>query len=417
MKNTINPIIILIPFFVISQEIKFSDPDRQGVDNDRIERITELSKKYVDDKKVANVTTIINRNGKIIYYNSFGNRGFDDKGEVKKDDLYRIYSMTKPVVSVAIMQLYEKGLFHLNDPIDKFLPEFKNQNIALKKDSLVKAKNKITFKHLLTHTSGMSYGWSQHPADSYYRKADIWMSKSLDEFTKKIASLPLRFEPGTKYNYSVSTDILGALVEKISGLKLSEYLSKNIFKPLGMDDTFFEVPIEKYNRLLPNHRFNRMTKKIQTINDNNSYRIMDFDSGGAGLISTAMDYMLFAECLRNGGELNGKRIIGTKTIKYMVSNHLPTSVLGIGRGESPTDPAISAITFGLGFGILNNPSVSSVIGSKGSYSWGGAAGTIFWIDPVENIVVVSMIQLMSSPWTLRNDLRVATYQSLVDVYE
>lgn len=325
--------------------------------------------------------------------------------------------MTKPVVSVAIMQLYEKGLFHLNDPIDKFLPEFKNQNIALKKDSLVKAKNKITFKHLLTHTSGMSYGWSQHPADSYYRKADIWMSKSLDEFTKKIASLPLRFEPGTKYNYSVSTDILGALVEKISGLKLSEYLSKNIFKPLGMDDTFFEVPIEKYNRLLPNHRFNRMTKKIQTINDNNSYRIMDFDSGGAGLISTAMDYMLFAECLRNGGELNGKRIIGTKTIKYMVSNHLPTSVLGIGRGESPTDPAISAITFGLGFGILNNPSVSSVIGSKGSYSWGGAAGTIFWIDPVENIVVVSMIQLMSSPWTLRNDLRVATYQSLVDVYE
>ena len=416
MKKSLHVILFLIPFFSTTQQLKFSAPQQQGIDNLRLERLSELSKKYIEDKKVANITTIINRNGKIVYYNSYGKRGFDDDRKVKKDDLYRIYSMTKPIVSIAIMQLYEKGLFHLNDPIHKFLPEFRSQKIAVKRDSLVEAKNKITFKQLLTHTSGLSYGWSQHPADKYYRDSDIWMSKSLEEFTKEIAALPLRFEPGTKYYYSVSTDILGALIEKISGLKLSEYLSKNIFIPLDMVDTFFEVPTEKHSRFLPNHRYNRMTKKIQTMDDNRN-RIVDFDSGGAGLISTALDYMIFAECLRNGGELNGNRIIGSKTLKYMVKNHLPPNVSGIGRGESPNDPAVSARTFGLGFGILNNPSLSSVVGSKGSYSWGGAAGTVFWIDPLENIVVVSMIQLMNSPWTLRNDLRVATYQSLVDSYE
>ena len=401
----------LVSFFGFSQNLKYSDPNSQGISNDRIERISELSKSYVNNNKVANVTTIVNRNGNIIYYKAFGQRGADDKRKIKKDDLYRIYSMTKPIVSVAIMQLYEKGLFHLNDPIEKFLPEFKNLKIAINQDSLVKAKNKITFKHLLTHTSGLSYGWSAHPSDSYFREAEVWTSKSLDEFTRKIADVPLRFEPGTNYYYSVSTDILGALIEKISGISLAKYLSKNIFEPLGMNDTFFEVPKNKQDRFLPNHTYNRNKSQLETI-QNDSFRITDFDSGGGGLISTAYDYMIFAESLRNGGEFKGKRILGEKTLKYMVKNHLPSTLNGIGRGESPADPAVAARTFGLGFGILNSPAVLSVIGSKGSYSWGGAAGTIFWVDPVEDLVVVSMIQLMRSPWNLRNDLRVATYQSL-----
>ena len=366
---------------------------------------------------MANITTIVNRNGKIVYYESFGNRGFSDDRKVKKDDLYRIYSMTKPIVSVAVMQLYEKGFFHLNDPVENFLPSFKNQKIAVTKDSLINAINKITIKDLLTHSSGLSYGWSQHPADEYYRKSNIWRAKSLDDFTQKISSLPLRFEPGTKYNYSVSTDILGSLIEKVSGQNLSDYLYQNIFLPLGMNDTFFEVPENKRKRLLPNHRYNNTTNDIQTIPNDERYRIAAFDSGGGGLISTALDYMIFAECLRNGGVYDNKRIIGSKTLKYMIKNHLPSNVLGIGRGESPNDPSISSTTFGLGFGILNDPAVNSVIGSKGSYSWGGAAGTVFWVDPVENLVVVSMIQLMNSPWTLRNDLRVSVYQALVDSYE
>jgi CubicO group peptidase (beta-lactamase class C family) len=184
-----------------------------------------------------------------------------------------------------------------------------------------------------------------------------------------------------------------------------------------MNDTFFEVPENKRKRLLPNHRYNNRTNDIETIPNDKRYRIAAFDSGGGGLISTALDYMIFAECLRNGGVYNNKRIIGSKTLKYMIKNHLPSNVLGIGRGESPNDPSISSTTFGLGFGILNDPAVNSVIGSKGSYSWGGAAGTVFWVDPVENLVVVSMIQLMNSPWTLRNDLRVSVYQALVDSYE
>mgnify|MGYP001161312776 FL=1 len=409
-------LLTLVSLFGFSQNLEYSDPDSQGISKDRIERISELSKSYVDNNKVANVTTIVNRNGNIIYYKAFGQRGADDKRKIKKDDLYRIYSMTKPIVSVAIMQLYEKGLFHLNDPIENFLPEFKNLKIAINKDSLVEAKNKITFKHLLTHTSGLSYGWSAHPTDFYFREAEVWTSKSLDEFTKKIANIPLRFEPGTKYYYSVSTDILGALIEKISGMSLTKYLSKNIFEPLGMNDTFFEVPKNKQDRFLPNHTYNRNKNQLETI-QNDSFRITDFDSGGGGLISTAYDYMIFAESLRNGGEFKGKRILGEKTLKYMVKNHLPPTVRGIGRGESPTDPSVAARTFGLGFGISNNPPVASVIGSKGSYSWGGAAGTIFWVDPVEDLVVVSMIQLMRSPWTLRNDLRVATYQSLTESNE
>ena len=206
--------IFLIPSLNISQGLEVSVPSQQGISDDRIKLISQLSEKYVKDKKVANITTIVNRNGKIVYYESFGDRGFSDERKVKKDDLYRIYSMTKPIVSVAVMQLYEKGFFHLNDPVENFLPSFKNQKIAITKDSLINAINKITIKDLLTHSSGLSYGWSQHPADEYYRKSNMWSSTNLDNFTQKISSLPLRFEPGTKYNYSVSTDILGSLIEK-----------------------------------------------------------------------------------------------------------------------------------------------------------------------------------------------------------
>ena len=427
MKNLLY--LLLLPSFAFSQ-LNFSDPESQGLSNERIEMITELSKRYIEDKKVANITTMVNRNGKVVYYESFGDRGFDDKENIKKDDLYRIYSMTKPIVSVAVMQLYERGEFHLNDPIDKFIPELKNLKIAINEDSLVDAKNKITIKHLLTHTSGLSYGWSSHPADAFYRKADLFNSASSDDFIDKVSSLPLRFEPGTKYYYSISTDIIGILIEKISGLSLSDYLEKNIFEPLDMEDTFFEIPNDKADRFLPNHAYNRSTKKINTTDSGTledsknmegstmrNYYDVNFYSGGGGLVSTAYDYMVFAECLRNGGEYNGERIIGSKTLKYMTKGHLPASIQGIGRGESLNDPSVSARTFGLGFGIINSPETLGVIGSKGIYSWGGAAGTIFWIDPVEEIVVVSMIQLMQSPWTLRNDLKVATYQSIVDSFE
>tara|TARA_Y100000816_G_scaffold267604_1_gene229143 strand:+ start:38 stop:1321 length:1284 start_codon:yes stop_codon:yes gene_type:complete len=421
--------LFFLPSLAFSQ-LNFSDPESQGLSKERLEMISELSKRYIDDKKVANITTMVNRNGKIIYYESFGNRGFDDNKEIKKDDLYRIYSMTKPIVSVAIMQLYEKGKFHLNDPLDKFIPELKDLKIAINKDSLVDANNKITIKHLLTHTSGLSYGWSAHPADEFYRKANLFSSESSDDFIDKVSKLPLRFEPGTKYYYSISTDVLGILIERISGLSLSNYLEKNIFSPLEMVNTFFEIPKEKADRFLPNHAYNPSTKKINTTDSGtfedskniegsamSNYYDVNFYSGGGGLVSTAYDYMIFSECLRNGGELNGKRIIGSKTLKYMTKGHLPASIQGIGRGESPNDPTVSARTFGLGFGIINSPETLSVIGSKGIYSWGGAAGTIFWIDPVEEIVVVSMIQLMRSPWTLRNDLKVATYQSIVDSFE
>ena len=331
-------LILIFPLFLFSQ-LESSNPESQGISNERLERLSQLSQRYVDDGKVANITTIINRNGKIVYFKSFGKRGFDDNDEVKKDDLYRIYSMTKPIVSLAIMQLYEEGKFHLNDPVEKYIPEFKNLKIAVSKDSLVNSKRKMTVKHLLTHTAGLSYGWSSHPADDYYRDGNIWSSESLDDFTKKISEFPLRFEPGSKYYYSVSVDILGVLIQRISGLSLDKYLTQNIFDPLGMKDTFFEVPKNKSDRFLPNHQYNGNTKKIITIDSGKNkglkkntamqnYYDVNLYSGGGGLVSTAMDYMIFAECLRNGGEYNGKRIIEkSKTIYKVIDKNSNSSLV------------------------------------------------------------------------------------------
>jgi CubicO group peptidase (beta-lactamase class C family) len=394
--------------------------------------VSEISKNYVTEGKVPGIVTMIARKGKLIYFEAYGNRGVDSKVKIKKNDLFRIYSMTKPVTAIAAMQLYEKGKFQLNDPITKYLPELNNLKRYNSKGELIDVKTEITMQQLLTHTAGFTYGWGGGPVDKKYGEVKLWESDGSKEFIDKVSSLPLLFEPGTKWHYSIAVDITGVIIERLSGKTFSEYLSDNIFTPLGMKDTFFEVPNNKLNRFLPNHYYNKTNNSLGTINEDNSkisagsnYEKVKFYSGGGGLVSTAMDFMIFSECVRNGGLYNGKRIIGPKTVKFMTKNHLSGSLSGKGgSGESPSWDTTSmnqaesnGFGFGLGFGLVTDSVKRSIIGSDGEYSWGGAAGTIFWIDPVEEISVISMIQLMSSPWPLREELKVATYQSLSKINE
>jgi CubicO group peptidase (beta-lactamase class C family) len=400
-------------------------PEKVGISSQRINRITSLSEEYVKSNKVPGIVTMVSRNGKIVYYEAFGNRGADDQSKMKKDDLFRIYSMTKPITAVAAMQLYEEGKFHLNDPVTKFIPEFENIKVLNDKGVVVSSEKKMTMQQLLTHTAGFSYGFNPNDmVDQKYGEAKLWESKDLDDFTEKIAALPLKFEPGTKWHYSIVVDLTGLIVERLSGKSLEDYFQDHIFNPLGMKDTFFEVPKNKSDRFLPNHYFDASTKSPKTLPiDPNSamsnYEKVSLYSGGGGLVSTAMDYMIFTECLRNGGIYNGKRILGPKTVQFMTKNHLEGSLTNtVNSGENPLSKAQSdGFGFGLGFGIVTNSTNNRVIGSDGEYNWGGAAGTVFWIDPVEDLVVVSMIQLMGSPWSLREDLKVATYQSLIQTNE
>jgi CubicO group peptidase (beta-lactamase class C family) len=424
--------IFFIVFNLSFAQLDKVDPELVGVSLERLNRVSEISKNYVSDGRVPGIVTMIARKGKLIYFEAFGNRGINNKVKIKKNDLFRIYSMTKPITAIAAMQLYEKGKFQLNDPITKYLPEFDNLKRYNSKGELIDVKTEITMQQLLTHTAGFTYGWGGGPVDEKYQEAKLWESDGSKEFIDKVSSLPLLFEPGTKWHYSIAVDITGVIIERLSGKTFSEYLSDNIFTPLGMKDTFFEVPNNKLNRFLPNHYYNKTNNSLGTINEDNSkisagsnYEKVKFYSGGGGLVSTAMDFMIFSECVRNGGIYNGKRIIGPKTVKFMTKNHLSGSLSGKGgSGESPSwdttslDQAESdGFGFGLGFGLVTDSVKRSIIGSDGEYSWGGAAGTIFWIDPVEEISVISMIQLMSSPWPLREELKVATYQSLVEINE
>ena len=425
MRIVLILIMLVASIGVQAKPLPNTKPERVGMSNERLQRMSELSQRYVDEGRIAGIITMVARNGKVVHFEAVGNRGVDDPRPLKKDDLFRIYSMTKPITATALMQLYEQGKFQLSDPVHKFVPELKDVQVLNADGELVPVQRAMTMQQLLTHTTGLSYGFNpvNDPVDKLYVEANLWASKDLDDFAAKLGKLPLKFQPGAQWHYSVAVDVTGLVVQRISGQRFDEYLQEHIFAPLGMTDTFFAVPDDKLERFLPNHIINPQTGKLMTIPNDSTDAMRDYSqvtlfSGGGGLVSSTMDYMRFAEAMRNGGELDGVRILGTKTVDYMRSNHLGASITAGGNGETPTlNGALRGFGFGLGFGLVVDPAAGGVIGSAGEYNWGGAAGTVFWIDPVEEIVVVSMIQLMSSPWPLRSDLKVATYQALLESYE
>ena len=399
-------------------------PAEAGMSAERLDRITAMSQRYVDAGQLAGVVTLVARDGKIVHFEAVGQRGVDDPTPLAKDDLFRIYSMSKPITAVAAMMLYEEGKFHLSDAVSEHVPELAGLEVLVDGER-VPAEREMTMRQLLTHTTGLSYGFNPNdPVDQLYREVQPLAGANLDEFAERLGQLPLAFQPGARWHYSVAVDVTGLVVERLSGQSFDVFLEERMFGPLGMEDTFFNVPDEKLGRFLPNHRWARDEGegggspnggKLVDLGEGarTSYQNTQMFSGGGGLVSTAMDYLRFCEMVRRGGELDGVRLLSPRTVEFMVANHLPATITGGGTGEQPGAGAASAFGFGLGWGVNVDPVAAGVPSSLGDYSWGGAAGTVFWIDPVQDMVVIGMIQLMGSPWPLRPDLQVLANQAIV----
>ena len=412
-------VVALLALTSAARELPEARPDRVGMSAERLDRIAELARGYTESGKLAGVLTVVARDGQVVHVSAVGQRGVEDPRPLTEDALFRIFSMTKPITAVAAMILYEEGKFQLTDPVSKFLPELSELDVLVDGER-VPAKNTMTMQQLLTHTAGFSYGFVEtDPVDKLYGEVQPLGTADMDGFIERLATLPLKYEPGTQWHYSVAVDVTGAVIERISGQRFGEFLKERLFDPLDMRDTFFQVPPEKMDRFLPNHGWDRENSKLVAFDDTD---FMDYaggtrmESGGGGLVSTARDYVRFAEMMRAGGVLDGVRILSPKTVAFIATDHLPASLSAGGEGERP---AVNLLNrgggFGLGFGLVRDPALTGVIGSPGEYSWGGAAGTIFWIDPVEEIVVVSMIQLMGSPWPLRTELKVLTNAAITEL--
>jgi len=419
MKTIRCLLLIFVSFPLVAAELQFAEPEAAGFSSERLGKINEFVRRDIDEGKLVGVVTMVARNGKIVHYEASGSYGLDNDKPIDKDALFRIYSMTKPITTVAMMMLYEEGRFQLNDPVSMYLPEFENQKI-LKDGELVDPQSPMTIEQLMSHSAGLAYGfYNDNPVDLAYQESGLSDSASLDEMMQRLSELPLRFEPGSRYHYSIATDVLGAMVERLSGMSLEDFFDRRIFTPLGMNDTFFNVPDDKLHRLASNHYWDQESGSMAVIPAEMSRPVQGVTlfSGGAGLISTAMDYMIFCEMLRQGGSYNGVRILGPKTVQYMTINQLTDDVRNEGADEYPGSHLYPGQSFGLGFGVVTDPGQAGVVTSRGEYSWGGAANTKFWIDPEEDLVAILMTQFLGSPWSdpTRFQMKVATYQALTEI--
>lgn len=398
-----------------AQGLEYAAAETVGMSSERLERINPVLQGYVDDGHLAGAVSMVARHGKIVHFEKFGTLNMETSQPIELDSIFRIYSMSKPITTVAAMQLYEQGKFQLNDPVEKYLPEFKNILVLTEDGKLEKQNRPFTIQMLMSHTAGLTYGvFGNTPVDQQYRKANILNNKDIAEMVTELGKIPLQYQPGTRWHYSVSVDVLGRLVEVISGQSFDQYLEDHIFTPLGMDDTFFEVPADKLSRFGTNHRYNPQTQKLE-ISDypatSQFANDVTFFSGGGGLLSTTEDYMKFSQMMLNGGEFNGARIISRKTVDFMSQNHL-NGIFANRSGENGQNRPGAG--FGLGFGVIVDPPQSGVISSKGEYYWGGAAGTIFWIDPVEDLISIVMIQHMNVQVPLRNTFKALTYGAITE---
>jgi len=400
-------------------DVDVVNPEAVGFTSDRLSRISDFVDREIAAGNLVGAVTLVARHGQVVLFESAGRYGLEDNRPMDKDALFRIFSMTKPVTTVAAMILYEEGAFHLGEPVAKYLPELKDMRLLID-GSPVPPQRQMTIEQLMTHTAGLTNGWHlEHPAERAYRDAALYQSADLDAFIDKLATLPLRFEPGTRYHYSVATDVLGALVERLSGQTLEKFFQARIFDPLDMHDSFFNVPESKVARLAGGHLWNAERQLMEPMPAGllPPPSGVTLFSGGGGLISTARDYWRFCEMLRQGGSLDGVRILGPKTVQAMTMARLTPQVRNNGATEYPASHLYPGQSFGLGAGVITDPAQAQVISSKGEYSWGGIANTKFWIDPEEDLIVVFMSQVMGTPHSDRHrfDLKVATYQALTEL--
>jgi len=430
MKSVILSAVFLLFFInsfsqVVLQSVR---PETEGISTERLKQIDANIDLWIKEEQLNGATTIILRNGKIVYYKSFGFANKQQNIPMKNDNIFRIASMTKPIISVAAMMLYEEGKFLLTDPVSKFIPEFKNPvvldkyNAADTTYTTVAAKREITMRDILSHTSGIGYAQiGSGTANAIYYKNKInggigTPYSTLKEVITRLAKLPLMVQPGEEFYYGLNTDVLGYLIEVISGMPLDKYLQQKIFEPLGMKDTYFFLPKEKQARLvsLYTQQGNQTKLRIQDslISLNGTFS-RDFPktpngtyfSGGAGLASTAYDYALFGQMLLNGGELNGKRILSPGTIQLMTSNQIGDHLMWGDTNKTRR--------FGLGFGILTDYAERTLMIPAGSYGWDGMFASHYWTDPKNKMVVVFMRNIWPTDhWDYGDRIKPLIYQAL-----
>jgi len=407
--------------------MKHADPSELGFSAQRLKRVDDhLRRNYVDAGKISGALTLVARAGRVAHLSPLGMRDIERGVAMTRDTIFRIYSMTKPITSVALMSLYEEGRFRLSDPVHKFIPAFADTQVYAsgKYPAFITSpvERPMNVRDLLTHTSGLTYGFMyRNNIDRAYRHLDIDGTKpgaTLADRIETLAALPLEFSPGSAWNYSVSTDVCGHLVEKLSGMSLADFVRSRITEPLGMPDTGFTVRDSEVGRFAANYT-RGLDKRLRLIDDprGDSPWVGDktFFSGGGGMVSTAGDYLRFCQMLLNGGELDRVRILGRKTVEFMTRNHLP----GGADLTELTTGLFSEIEnegsgFGLGFSVNLDPTRGGVMGSVGEFAWGGMASTVFWVDPAEELIVIFMTQLVPSrTFDFRGQLKALVYSSLV----
>jgi CubicO group peptidase (beta-lactamase class C family) len=416
-----------------THSIPTANPIEAGFSKLRLEQLDQAIQSYIDKKEIAGAVTLIARKGKLAQIQAYGMADIEAGKPMQSDTIFRIASMTKPITTVAVMMLFEEGKLLMTDPIERYLPEFKDMKVLVENQSkgkdgqgytLVPAKKPITIHHLLTHTAGFTYTFQgTHYVSDMYQNAGVsdglmQTEGTLADEVTKLAKLPLCRQPGEGFDYGLSTDVAGRIVEVISGLSLEQFFRERIFKPLGMNDTYFYLPEDKVSRLAA--LYQPTEKGLEKYNDDPvgtglmrysaSYHYKGsrtYFSGGAGLVSTAEDYWKFLQMLLNGGELNSVRLLGRKTIEFMTCNHIGDTVMW----NSPFD----GFRFGLGFAVKTDLGASWKIGSVGEYTWGGFFSTTFWVDPKEQLIGIVLTQLRpNDKLDIHEKFKALTYQAIAD---
>ena len=385
-----------------AKEIPFAEPEAVGMSSAKLEAMQAVAEKMVDEKKVAGITTMVARHGKIVHFEAYGHRDIDERWLMERDTIVRIYSMSKPITSVAAMILYDRGMLQLDEPVETYIPALRGLKVYGEPEC-AEPKRKVTVRDLLRHTSGLTYGiFGDTPVDKMYRQKNILSDVPLEEMMQRLAGIPLLHQPGTQFHYSVSTDVLGHVVERVSGRTLDVFFAENIFKPLDMRDTAFYVSEDKRDR------FSRCygpdpdggLELTQEIEGYGFLRPPKFLSGGGGLTSTARDYVRFCQMLLNKGHLDGVRILEAETVEEMTRDHLPPGV-NAGQGAG----------FGLGFSVQRQPDPSGQV-RVGEYGWAGAASTFFGISPQDDTVVLILTQYMPFNNEIPKTLKPLVYAAL-----
>jgi CubicO group peptidase (beta-lactamase class C family) len=406
-----------LPTILIGYELPTASPEQVGLSAEKLAGTRAALQKLVDEKRIAGGIVVVARRGKVAQFETCGLMDIEDGKPMKHDTIFRIYSMSKPITSVAAMILYEEGKLKLDDPVSKYIPEFEGSRVVTDRNaeevSTVPAEREMTVRDLMRHTSGLTYGiFGNTNVDKLYRKS-VQLSGSpveLKDMAKNLAPIPLLYQPGTKWHYSVSTDVLGRVVEVASGQRLDTFFTERIFEPLGMEDTSFYVPDEKMDRFATNYSPDPQggLKPIDEPETTRYAKMPTFLSGGGGLVSTASDYMRFCLMLLNRGKLGETRLLKGRTVRMMTRNQLPEQAYPIGSGGR------AGVGFGLGFSVRVERSEQAAASRLGEYGWGGMASTHFWISPRDKTAVVVLTQHIPYSNRAEEAVKPIVYEAILD---